>query len=82
VGVVQEHLLQEVNRERKDPVKEAAAARERYLKVSIFSPVSNIMVCDCCRAESLCGGIPIHHEVAIWLLSSSYSHWLFVQPTC
>ncbi len=82
VGVVQEHLLQEVNRERKDPVKEAAAARERYLKVSIFSPVSNIMVRDCCRSACLCGGIPIHHEVAIWLLSSSYSYWLFVQPTC
>ncbi|CAM6038274.1 unnamed protein product [Sphagnum compactum] len=28
-----EHLLQEVNRERKDPVTEAAAARERYLKL-------------------------------------------------
>ncbi|KAH9536143.1 hypothetical protein CY35_17G091600 [Sphagnum magellanicum] len=28
-----ERLLQEVNRERKDPVKEAAAARERYLKL-------------------------------------------------
>jgi hypothetical protein len=41
VGVVQEHLLQEVNRERKDPVKEAAAARERYLKVSIFSRVKH-----------------------------------------
>lgn len=82
VGVVQERLLQEVNRERKDPVKEAAAARERYLKVSIFSPVSNIMVCDCCRSACLCGGIPIHNEVAIWLLSSSYSYWLFLQPTC
>ncbi len=53
MGVVQERLLQEVNRERKDPVKEAAAARERYLKVSIFSPVSNIMVCDCCRCMSV-----------------------------
>lgn len=41
MGVVQEHLLQEVNRERKDPVKEAAAARERYLKVSIFSCVKH-----------------------------------------
>ncbi|CAK9859830.1 unnamed protein product [Sphagnum jensenii] len=33
VSVVLEHLLQEVNRERKDPVKEAAAAQERYLKL-------------------------------------------------